>query len=71
MILKSIELAPREKEVLKLLGAELTSKEISGQLFSSVSRLDVHRKILLKTGEKLDRDARLIFKDYKDLKSGI
>tara|TARA_B100001179_G_scaffold107048_1_gene76216 strand:- start:1338 stop:1553 length:216 start_codon:yes stop_codon:yes gene_type:complete len=71
MILKSIELAPREKEVLKLLGAELTSKEISEQLFSSVSRLDVHRKILLKTGEKLDRDARLIFKDYKDLKSGV
>jgi len=53
------------------LGAELSSKEISEQFFSSVGRLDVYRKILLKTGEKLDRDARLIFKDYKDLKSGI
>ena len=67
MILKSIELAPREKEVLKLLGAELTSKEISGQFFSSVSRLDVHRKILLKTGEKWGSDAQLVFKDYKAL----
>ena len=61
MILKSIELAPREKEVLKLLGAELTSKEISEQLFSSVSRLDVHRKILLKTGEKWGSDAPVLF----------
>ena len=53
MILKSIELAPREKEVLKLLGAELTSKEISGQFFSLVNTVETHCKnIFLKTGEK-------------------
>ena len=62
MILKSIELAPREKEVLKLLGAELTSKEISGQFFSSVSRLDVHRKILLKMGEKTTRGGKICYR---------
>ena len=62
MILKSIELAPREKEVLKLLGAELTSKEISEQLFISVNTVETHRKnILLKTVEKLGRDAWLVF----------
>ena len=47
MILKNIELAPREKEVLKLLGEELTSKEISEQLFSSVNTVETHRKNIL------------------------
>ncbi|VVU99320.1 Transcriptional regulatory protein LiaR [Mesonia oceanica] len=50
---KNIELSPREKEVLKLLGEELTSKEISEQLFISVNTVETHRKnILLKTGAK-------------------
>ena len=53
MILKNIELAPREKEVLKLLGEGLTSNQISEQLFSSVNTVETHRKnILLKTVEK-------------------
>ncbi|MBW2960564.1 response regulator transcription factor [Mesonia aestuariivivens] len=50
---KNIELSPREKEVLKLLGEELTSKEISEKLFISVNTVETHRKnILLKTGSK-------------------
>ncbi|MGS2763015.1 response regulator transcription factor [Sinomicrobium sp. M5D2P9] len=50
---KSIELSPREKEVLHLLGEELTSKEISEKLFISVNTVETHRKnILLKTGSK-------------------
>ena len=50
---KNIELAPREKEVLKLLGEGLTSNQISEQLFSSVNTVETHRKnILLKTGAK-------------------
>tara|TARA_B100000686_G_scaffold148039_1_gene155421 strand:- start:405 stop:617 length:213 start_codon:yes stop_codon:yes gene_type:complete len=53
LILKNIELAPREKEVLKLLGEGLTSNQISEQLFSSVNTVETHRKnILLKTGAK-------------------
>ncbi|MCL6218907.1 response regulator [Zunongwangia pacifica] len=50
---QNIELSPREKEVLKLLSEELTSKEISEQLFISVNTVETHRKnILLKTGAK-------------------
>ncbi|WP_040756389.1 response regulator transcription factor [Winogradskyella psychrotolerans] len=50
---KNIELSPREKEVLNLLGDELTSKEISEKLFISVNTVETHRKnILLKTGSK-------------------
>ncbi|WP_179349582.1 response regulator [Winogradskyella pacifica] len=50
---KNIELSPREKEVLTLLGDELTSKEISEKLFISVNTVETHRKnILLKTGSK-------------------
>lgn len=50
---KNIELSPREKEVLSLLGEELTSKEISEKLFISVNTVETHRKnILLKTGSK-------------------
>lgn len=50
---KNIELSPREKEVLKLLSEELTSKEISEKLFISVNTVETHRKnILLKTGSK-------------------
>jgi DNA-binding NarL/FixJ family response regulator len=50
---KNIELSPREKEVLTLLGDELTSKEISEKLFISVKTVETHRKnILLKTGSK-------------------
>ncbi|WBL21129.1 response regulator transcription factor [Zunongwangia sp. HRR-M8] len=50
---KNIELSPREKEVLKLLGEEFTSKEISEKLFISVNTVETHRKnILLKTGSK-------------------
>ncbi|MBF8150037.1 response regulator transcription factor [Winogradskyella sp. F6397] len=50
---KNIELSPREKEVLSLLGDELTSKEISEKLFISVNTVETHRKnILLKTGSK-------------------
>ena len=44
---KNIELSPREKEVLKLLGEELTSKEISEQLFISVNTVETHRKNIL------------------------
>lgn len=48
-----IELSKREKEVLKLLMDELTSKEISEKLFISVNTVETHRKnILLKTGCK-------------------
>ncbi|MBE7639989.1 MULTISPECIES: response regulator transcription factor [Salegentibacter] len=50
---KNIELSPREKEVLALLGEELTSKEISEKLFISVNTVETHRKnILLKTDSK-------------------
>ena len=50
---KDIELSQREKEVLKLLADELTSKEISEALFISVNTVETHRKnILLKTGSK-------------------
>ncbi|SHJ19509.1 two component transcriptional regulator, LuxR family [Mesonia phycicola] len=50
---KNIELSPREKQVLELLGEELTSKEISEKLFISVNTVETHRKnILLKTGSK-------------------
>ncbi|MEH6704759.1 MAG: response regulator transcription factor [Galbibacter orientalis] len=50
---KNIELSPREKDVLALLGEELTSKEISEKLFISVNTVETHRKnILLKTGSK-------------------
>ncbi|WP_317132284.1 LuxR C-terminal-related transcriptional regulator [Mesonia oceanica] len=45
-----------------MLGAELSSKEISEQFFSSVNTVETHRKnILLKTVEKLGRDAWLVF----------
>lgn len=48
-----IELSKREKQVLKLLMDELTSKEISEKLFISVNTVETHRKnILLKTGSK-------------------
>lgn len=48
-----IELSKREKEVLKLLSEELTSKEISERFFISVNTVETHRKnILLKTGSK-------------------
>lgn len=50
---KNITLSPREKEVLKWLAEELTSKEISEKLFISVNTVETHRKnILLKTGSK-------------------
>ncbi|WP_417886658.1 response regulator [Zunongwangia sp.] len=50
---KNIALSPREKEVLKLLAEELTSKEISEKLFISVNTVETHRKnILLKTSSK-------------------
>ncbi|PTB92327.1 DNA-binding response regulator, partial [Marivirga lumbricoides] len=48
-----VELSKREKEVLKLLMEELSSKEISEKLFISVNTVETHRKnILLKTGSK-------------------
>ncbi|UII32854.1 response regulator transcription factor [Fulvivirga ulvae] len=48
-----VELSQREKEVLKLLSEELTSKEISERFFISVNTVETHRKnILLKTGSK-------------------
>lgn len=50
---KHIELSRREKEVLRLLMDELTSKEISEKLLISVNTVETHRKnILLKTGTK-------------------
>lgn len=48
-----IELSKREKEVLKLLMEEFSSREISEKLFISVNTVETHRKnILLKTGSK-------------------
>ncbi|WP_375578861.1 response regulator transcription factor [Marivirga tractuosa] len=48
-----IELSKREKEILKLLMEEFTSKEISDKLFISINTVETHRKnILLKTGCK-------------------
>ena len=42
------ELTARELEILKLLGQELTSKEISNRLFISERTVETHRKNLLR-----------------------
>jgi len=48
-----IVLSPREKEVVQLLAAGLSSKQIANQLFLSSHTVDTHRRNLLKkTGTK-------------------
>jgi DNA-binding NarL/FixJ family response regulator len=50
---KQSPLSPREIEILRLVAQELTSAEISRQLFLSVHTVETHRKnILRKTGVK-------------------
>jgi DNA-binding NarL/FixJ family response regulator len=41
-------LTKREKEILKLVAEEFTTKEISEKLFISVSTVESHRKNLIK-----------------------
>lgn len=46
-------LSPREQEVLKLIAAGMTTKEIASQLFISVPTVETHRaNILKKTGAR-------------------
>lgn len=49
----SVNLSPREKEILNLISQELTSKEIADKLFISKQTVDTHRiNIMQKTNSK-------------------